>query len=247
MKLLTSIGRFSLLLFHVLLGILLTFWYAAVLRLTVSDERYRKVKRWWLSRIIRILGGNVQVTGTPATSSTLLVANHISWLDIPLLGGISSVRFLSKDEVRRWPVVGWLATKAGTLFIERGKKGGAQAAVATIRSALEDGAVAVVFPEGTTSDGKQLLPFHARMFASVDETDLTIQPVAIRYLDRAGKPSETAPYIDDMSLWDNLMGLLGGQDLRIEVNYLPPVSANSGSRRELAKHCEQAISAVMKS
>ncbi|MEZ5478962.1 MAG: 1-acyl-sn-glycerol-3-phosphate acyltransferase [Thiolinea sp.] len=99
-----------LLLGHVLLGMLLTLWYAGILRKPPEAPAYRRLVQWWLGRIVRIMGGQVRVQGQPAQAGALMVANHVSWLDIPLLGSVSSVRFLSKDDVRGWPVIGWLAT-----------------------------------------------------------------------------------------------------------------------------------------
>ncbi len=171
----------------------------------------------------------------------LLVCNHVSWLDIPLLGGESSIRFLSKSEVRSWPVVGWLATRTGTLFIERGRRGAANEAANRITASLRRGDVVMVFPEGTTSDGRQVLPFYARLFGSAIEAGARVQPVAIRYLDAAGEVAEHVPYIGEMSLWNNLTGLLPEPHLDIEVHYLPVLEVTEQSRNVLAKLSETQI------
>ena len=244
MKLMRSVWRFLRLLVHIMTGMLGTVLYG-VLRISHATPRYRRLIRWWLGGIVRILGGRVTVAGTPAEHSTLMVCNHVSWLDIPLLGGESSIRFLSKKEVQRWPVIGWLATQAGTLYIERGRSGAAQEAADNISESLRKGDVVMVFPEGTTGDGKAVMPFHARLFASVIETGVDVQPVAIRYRDASGALSGHVPYIDDMSLWDNLMGILPQPHFDIEVHYLPLVSINGQSRKELANLSETQIRQVL--
>ena len=132
MKTLRRVTRLLLFLGHVLWGVLLTAIFAGVLRMSVTQPFYQGLVQAWLRRLTRIMGVRVKVSGTPASAGALLVANHITWLDIPLLGGVLPVRFLSKQEVRHWPAVGWLAVKAGTLFITRGKAGAA--AAATVRA-----------------------------------------------------------------------------------------------------------------
>lgn len=246
MKLTRSVWRFLRLLVHIITGMLATAVYSGVLRLSHDSPRYRRLVRWWLGGTIRILGGRVTVKGTPATQGALMVSNHISWLDIPLLGGESSIRFLSKKEVEGWPVIGWLATQAGTLYIERGRRGAAQEAADNISDSLRKGDVVMVFPEGTTGDGKVVMPFHARLFASVIEAGADVQPVAIRYRDASGALSEHVPYID-MSMWDNLMGLLPQLCFEIEVHYLPPFKATGQSRNELASFSETQIRQVLSS
>lgn len=247
MKLMRSAWRFLRLLVHVIAGILGTVLYAGVLRISHDTPRYRRLIRWWLGGIIRILGGRVTVIGTPAEHGALMVCNHISWLDIPLLGGESSIRFLSKKDVQGWPVVGWLATQAGTLYIERGRRGAAQEAADNISESLRKGDVVMVFPEGTTSDGKAVMPFHARLFASVIEAGVDVQPVAIRYRDASGALSEHVPFVGDMSLWDNLMGILPQSHMDIEVHYLPLVKVNGQSRKELANFSETQIRQALSS
>lgn len=246
MKLMRSVWRFLRLLVHIIAGMLATAVYSGVLRLSHDTPRYRRLIRWWLGGIVRILGGRVTVTGTPAEQNALMVCNHVSWLDISLLGGESSIRFLSKKEVQGWPVIGWLATQAGTLYIERGRSGAAQEAADSISDSLRNGDVVMVFPEGTTGDGKVVMPFHARLFASVIEADVDVQPVAIRYRDASGALSEHVPYMD-MSMWANLMGILPQPHIDIEVHYLPLITANGQSRKELATLSETQIRQVLSS
>ncbi len=240
MKLMRSVWRFLRLLVHIIVGIAVTV-YTGVMRMPHDAPRYQRLSRWWLAGVLRILGGRVTVTGAPVEGGALMVCNHVSWLDIPLLGGESSVRFLAKKEIEGWPIVGWLATKAGTLYIERGRRGAAQEAADNISESLRQGDVVLVFPEGTTSNGKDVLPFHARLFASAIETGVDIQPVAICYRDASGAVSEKIPYVDDMSLWDNLMDILPSPHIDIEIHYLPPIKISGQDRKELASLSERQI------
>ncbi len=240
MKLMRSVWRFLRLLVHIIAGIAVTV-YTSVMRMPHDAPRYQRLSRWWLAGVLRILGGRVTVTGTPVEGGALMVCNHVSWLDIPLLGSESPVRFLAKKEIESWPVVGWLATKAGTLYIERGRRGAAQEAADNISESLRQGDVVLVFPEGTTSNGKDVLPFHARLFSSAIETGVDIQPVAICYRDASGAMSEKVPYVDDMSLWDNLMDILPSPHIDIEIHYLPPIKISGQDRKELASLSERQI------
>jgi 1-acyl-sn-glycerol-3-phosphate acyltransferase len=245
MKIIRSVWRFLSLLAHVIAGIIATSVYNGLLRHPHDSQAYRRLVRWWLGRVIRILGGEVKVIGTPVTSHALMVCNHVSWLDIPLLGGQSSIRFLSKSEVRNWPVVGWLATKAGTLYIERGRHGAAKDAADNMTESLRRGDVVMVFPEGTTSDGRQVKPFHARLFGTAIEAGARVQPVAIYYRNASGELAENVPYVDDMSLWDNLTGLLPEPCLTIEVHYLPVLEVTGQTRKALASLTETQIRQVL--
>jgi 1-acyl-sn-glycerol-3-phosphate acyltransferase len=130
----------------------------------LSREQKEMQVQIWADRMLACLGITLQVRGAPpAPGPLLLVANHISWLDITALHAARYCRFVSKADVRRWPLIGTLAAGAGTLFIERASRRDASRMVQHMAQSLRDGDVLAVFPEGTTSDGLQLLPFHANL------------------------------------------------------------------------------------
>lgn len=239
MRLVRVALRFVLLLMHVVLGMTL-----ALAKPVLSQRVWQRIVQWWLRSIIRILGGSVSINGTPLRSGTLLVANHVAWLDIPLLGGYSPIRFLSKQEVENWPVLGWLANCGGTLYIERGKQGAAQLAAERISSSLRNNEAVLVFPEATTSDGRDVRPFHARLFSSAIEAGVPVQPVALRYRNAQGGPCDKVPYVDE-SMLDNLLGFLGEETLHMEIHYLEPIVATEHDRKTLAGMAEQQIRAVV--
>ena len=240
MRLIRSALRLLLLLMHVVLGILL-----ALVKPILSQRNWQRAMQWWLRTVIRILGGRVSITGTPLPTGALLVANHVAWLDIPLLGGHSPIRFLSKQEVANWPVIGWLATCGGTLYIERGKQGAAQQAADGISASLRKGDLVVVFPEATTSNGLDVRPFHARLFSSAIEAGVPVQPIALRYRNQQGEPCTKVPYVDEMSMLDNLLGFLGEKTLYMEIHYLEPLQAAEYDRKQLAGMAEAQIREVV--
>lgn len=233
--------RIARLALHIVSGVLLTLLFAVGLRMSVDRPFYQRLVQWWLGRIPVILGVKVTVRGEPSTTATLCVANHISWLDIPVLGGVMPLRFLSKQEVRGWPLVGWLAAKSGTLFITRGKAGAATAASSVMASALRAGHSVLLFPEGTTTTGDGLNPFHARLFAPALEVGAMLQPVVVRYPGQGGLTNPVIPYVGDQGLWENLQAVLGERGVTAEVILLPPLAVAGHERKGLAALCEQQI------
>lgn len=197
-----------------------------------------RVVRWWHQRVCRALDLDIHVTGKPVPNA-LLVANHVSWLDVPVLGAQGEIGFLSKAEVRQWPVIGWMAAVAGTLFIARG--GNETARITTqIQEQIQAGRPVVVFPEGTTSDGTELLRFHPRLFAIGQESGTLVQPVALRYGPPAA-PDPIAPFIGDESLAAHLGRVLRHTGLSVTVHFLPPIETDQVDRRQVAERARTAI------
>ncbi len=176
----------------------------------------------------------------------LLVANHISWLDVPVLGAQGHLGFLSKSEVRDWPLAGWMATAAGTLFIDRG--GNQAAGVAgLIAGRIAAGASLVVFPEGTTSRGLGVRRLHPRLFAIAQQPGLRVQPVALAYRrsDDPG-PDQSVAFVGTQTLLANLWQLLRHPGVVAEVHLLPPLDGTgAGDRRALSGRARAAILAAL--
>ncbi|MCE5182322.1 MAG: 1-acyl-sn-glycerol-3-phosphate acyltransferase [Betaproteobacteria bacterium] len=217
---------------------------AALLFPLVGQVRQIKLIRTWAIRLLAILNIELEVKGGPPETSTgkiLFVANHISWLDIYLLNAVRPVRFVSKAEVRAWPVIGWLAAKVGTIFIERARRHDTARANRAVSDALNAGDCVAVFPEGTTSAGSRLRPFHASLLQPAIDSGALLWPVAIRYKNRDGSPNAAAAYIDDMSFADSLFRVLREPALMAEITYLEPLPVQNRSRRELAALAETAI------
>lgn len=193
--------------------------------------RQRRAARWWLARLTRVLNLEVEVRGVPPATPALVVANHVSWLDIPVLGGAAPVHFLSKAEVADWPLVGRLATAAGTLYIRRGH-GQVRQRARDIAQHLGAGRSILVFPEGTTTDGLDVRAFHAPLFAAAADAGHPVQPVAIRYLDADGRPHPRAPFVGNDAFHVHLWQLLLEDAVRVQVRFLPPLAGND--HRDLA-------------
>ncbi|MGW2047420.1 lysophospholipid acyltransferase family protein [Streptomyces sp. NPDC001858] len=189
----------------------------------LSDWIPARVVRSWSRTVVRAAGVRVRVTGTTAPTSTglLLVANHISWLDIPLLAGVRPARMLAKAEIRRWPVAGALVARGGVLFIDRDRLRALPETVARIADALRAGRAVAVFPEGSTWCGRAQGHFRRAVFQSALDAGVPVQPVRIRYRDRAGAASTVAAFVGDDPLPASLWRVVTARGLIAEVEVLP--------------------------
>ena len=206
------------------------------------DERIRR-RRAWYRRALELCGVELEITGEPIPGSALVVGNHVSWLDIPVLGTRLDVRFLSKSEVARWPLIGWLARRNGTLFIRRGAHE-SEALIRDIGAALRQGDQVAVFPEATTTDGSDVRRFHARLFAAAVDTLSPVQPVAFAYgRDPDGGPPAAA-FTDEIGLFRHAWRLLSCKRTFVRLHILHPVPVEPGTtRRELASRSRAVIRA----
>lgn len=188
----------------------------------------------------RCLGLNIHQHGSPSNDTVLFVSNHISWLDIPILGSLAPIRFLSKAEVGQWPLIGWLARQAGTLFIHRGG-GQARRVRGQIIENLQAGENVLVYPEGTTSAGLTVLPFHGLLLRAAPESKTPIQPVTITYL-RDGRPDHLAPFIGEDEFHSHLLRMLRQPSARVDVVFHEPVqSPEEVPTAELAASLRQTV------
>jgi 1-acyl-sn-glycerol-3-phosphate acyltransferase len=173
----------------------------------------------------------------------LWVSNHVSWTDIPLLGMLAPLSFLSKAEVRTWPVAGWLALKAGSLFIRRGS-GDSKLIQKQMGQHLLSNHSLMIFPEGTTTDGRSLRTFHGRLLSSAIETGIALQPVAIQYL-REGKPDQIAPFVGDDDLLSHLRRLFANEVSEVHIRLLTPIESRGKERAALAFEAQQAVQVAL--
>ena len=135
-----------------------------------ASQRHELI-RWWSRKMLDVMGLELRIDGEPVAGGSLLVSNHVSWLDITALHAVvPHARFVSKADVARWPVLSHLSRAANTLFLERERKRDALRVVHLVAQALGDGQTVAVFPEGTTSDGRTLLPFHANLLQAAVAT-----------------------------------------------------------------------------
>lgn len=225
------------------LFLLATVWLATGLLVADVLMRGRIDRTPWARRSFhwacRCLGLQVQVHGDTPAYPSLIVSNHISWSDIPILGSLTPVLFLSKAEVRDWPIIGWLAEQAGTLFIKRGG-GRARRVRRSIADQLEAGQAVLVFPEGTTGQGKSVLPFHGLLLGAAADTGRPIQPVTISYR-RQGQPDPVAPFVGDDAFHHHLLRLLSQPPTRVDVLFHPAFAVAPGAATSETATAAQAI------
>lgn len=207
----------------------------------------REHVRDWSLRLLALLGIGLHSRGEPQGGPVMIVANHVSWLDIVALNAVHPARFVSKAEVRGWPVVGWLVAQAGTLFLERHRRRDALRVVHQVSMALGHGDVVAVFPEGTTSEGHGVLPFHANILQAAIGAGVAVQPVALRYRDPRHPVSPAAAYVGETTLLASLWRVVRAQGLVVELDWLAPVDPQTQSRRDLADRLRRAIAAQLPS
>jgi 1-acyl-sn-glycerol-3-phosphate acyltransferase len=207
------------------------------LRFPSLDEAGRQARiGWWSAGVLRALGVDLYVTGTARPGATLLLANHVSWLDIAALHAVvPHARFVSKADVLRWPLLGWLIRGAGTLFIERERKRDALRVVHAMAEALRAGQTVAVFPEGTTGEGPELLPFHANLLQAAIATATPIQPAVLRFTDPAHRFSPAVAYVGDTTLLQSLWRVATARGLAVHVDLLLSQGSAHADRRALAQ------------
>jgi 1-acyl-sn-glycerol-3-phosphate acyltransferase len=202
--------------------------------------------RWWSAGVLHRLGIELRVQGAPHAGAKLLVANHVSWLDIAAIHAvIPQAHFVSKADVRHWPLVGRLVAGAGTLFIEREKKRDALRVVHQMAAALAAGDTVAVFPEGTTGDGRALLPFHANLLQAAIASATPIQPVLLRFFDAEHRVSREAEFLGETTLVDSLWRIARASGLGVEVSLLLPMATAHADRRALAGHVREEMAAAL--
>lgn len=234
-----------LLVVHLLLGLLLAL---AIVALDFGGAGRRipreRLARWWHRDLLRILRVRVHLRSAPIRGPRLTVANHVSWLDIPVLGSIEATRFVSRHDVQQWPVAGQLADACGTFYIVRGK-GGAGRVAQRLGVHLGQGGNAVLFPEGTTTDGGGVLPFHARLFEAPLAAGASVQPVALRY-SLGSDGMALAPFVGDSTLGGHVLRVLANRELHVEVSYGPALVADADTTRDgLAAQAQRWVARVV--
>lgn len=222
---------------HVLHGM------AVMTRFPALDAAGRHARiQWWSAGLVRAMGLTLQVSGTPRPGATLIVANHVSWLDIAAIHAAAPhARFVSKADVLQWPLLGWLIRGAGTLFIERERKRDAVRVVHACAEALKEGDTVAVFPEGTTGAGPDLLPFHANLLQAAVATETPVQPVVLRFHDTARPFSEAVVFLGETTLLQSVWRVASARGLAVQVDLLPPVGTRHADRRALAEHLRELI------
>jgi 1-acyl-sn-glycerol-3-phosphate acyltransferase len=224
----------------------------------LAQPRRNRITRRWSALLLAVCGARLSVCGdlpallarsgmVPGQPGRLLLINHISWIDIFAVNAVLPSRFVAKAEIGRWPLLGTLVTLAGTLYIERGRRHAVHAVNHKVAEHLQLGESVALFPEGTTTDGSELLPFHSNLIAPVMEAGGQVWPVALRYTED-GRPSRAAAFIGDDTLVRSIWNILTARRLAIEVALLDPVAADGEThptRHHVAQAARERIAAYL--
>jgi len=218
---------------HVLRGL----WIIRTEFARLTPAQNQLVVREWTRQMLRILHVELQVQGTPPERGPMLqLANHVSWLDILVMNAAQPSRFVSKSDARHWPVLGTLVTAAGTLYIERQNRRDAMRVVHRMTDCLREGDILSVFPEGTTSDGRSLLPFHANLLQAAISANVPVLPVALRFVDsRSGELHDAPVFVGDTTLIGSIWNTLRASHLCAVVQYGEPQTFQGRDRRAWAE------------
>jgi 1-acyl-sn-glycerol-3-phosphate acyltransferase len=243
MKRLRALWRMSATVLHVLHGVAVM-----ALRFPWLDAAGRQARiQWWSAKLVRRAGLELHCSGTPRPGATLLLANHISWLDIAAIHAlVPQARFVSKADVLAWPLLGWLIKGAGTLFIERERKRDALRVVHQVAASLQSGDTVAVFPEGTTGDGHRLLPFHANLLQAAIATGTPVQCMVLRYSDALHAVSPAVQFLGETTLMQSFWRVVSAQGLSVRVELLEPQGTRHADRRALAEHLRAQIDDQLK-
>lgn len=193
------------------------------------------LRQRWSRQLLEVLGIRLDAEPLPLPDGAFVVANHVSWLDTVVVNALCPVAFVCKDEVRRWPVIGWLLARNGTVFIRRASARAARRTVDAVARRLAAGDRVAVFPEATTADGASLLPFRPALLQAAIDCGAPVQPLALRYSGPA------AAFVGDMTLWDSLCAIAGARGLEARLGICNPFDAGAISRRQAAARARAAI------
>lgn len=236
--------RFLRVMFHLLRGLAIC---AFIFPFSGIAHREHCTRQWsaGLLKILRVQMKLQLRDGYVPAQSALIVANHVSWLDIFILNAWQPSRFVAKADIRGWPVLGWLCEKGGTIFIARGKQREVRRVYQGLVTSLRDGERIAFFPEGTTSAQGTLLPFHANLFEAAIEAHVPVQPYALRYLDGQGRLHHAADFIGDMTFAESMMLILRSAAMTAELIALPAMETSGTHRRDLALQTRAIIAGAL--
>lgn len=236
---LTRLVRATRLFFHIAFGLLT----AALVLPRVSPQKRDRIIRRWSKGLLNVFNIRLVTHGSvpdPQIAGVMFVANHVSWLDIHVIHSICTVRFIAMAEIRRWPVFGWLAHQANTLFTDRAKRQEAGRMVEITTDSLRAGDSLCYFPEGTTTEGRDLKPFKASLMQAAINANTYIWPIAIRYPDVDGQPNPDLSYANT-NLFGSLKKVLAQQAPIAEVYFNEPITTAGQDRRQLSELARASI------
>ena len=223
--------------FHILLVIPLCLFI-----FVSSKSQQDKVIQFWCKKLLSIFEVAVELKGVTENlfnqKKYLMVSNHISWLDIIVIQSIKPSIFVAKSDVASWPLFGWVARMTGTIFIRRDKVSDIKKALKKMKRRLIKRSVCI-FPEGTSTNGRYVLPFKSNLFQSSIDSNKSILPISISYRE-ANAYTDKVAFIDDMSLIDSIIKIKNGNHIKVIVDVMQPIRPRS-NRKELASYAHEMI------
>lgn len=212
-----------------------------------AEQREQRI-RAWCGKLLAILNIRVVTHGQipdSTTARTLFVSNHISWIDIWALKQLHSMHFVAKSEIRDWPVIGWLAERSGTIFIERNRRQDTGRVMSGVEQALRRKECLCFFPEGTTTDGTELKPFKSSLFQAAINADAAVWPLSIHYPDAAGGTNTAIAYAGETTMLQSLWAVLRQREIVVELHFAAPMQAHGQERRHLSHQARHAIASLL--
>jgi 1-acyl-sn-glycerol-3-phosphate acyltransferase len=233
-----------------LIGVFVTMTVVFVAKMGVKGRRLTRAERTdWVHcfsrHLLWALAVRVALRGQPPATG-MIVSNHLSYLDIPVLASVRPAVFVAKADVSRWPVLGWYTRLAGTLYVERERRRDVSRMQAAMSQVLDERHVLLFFPEGTSSGGETVLPFRSSLLEPVARQSFPVTPVALSYALDDGKAAEEVCYWGDMTLFPHLLNLLTKREIRVAVAFGEP-HVHDADRKELARRLHAEVLALKNS
>jgi len=215
-----------------------------------APRKRRRLARWWARKLLAILGVRLRVSGKPPPAygeAAMIAANHVSWLDIFAITSVRPARFIAKSEIRGWPVAGWIADRAGTLFVQRARRHDTARINARVHEVLAQGDCVGLFPEGTTTEGGRLLPFHTSLFEAAIANSATIHPAAVRYENADGSPCADFAYAGETTFLESLARIVARRGVVVHVDFGEAIGpADARGRRDTARLAHARIATLLR-
>lgn len=194
----------------------------------------------WMRALNRVIGLRVWNLCQPLPAPALIVANHISWLDVTALASVLPLTFVAKSDVRQWPLLGRLAGLAGTQFLDRASLAAVRPLLDGVAARLRAGHSCAVFPEGTSTAGDHLRPFFPALFQTAVGAGCPVQPVAIEY-GQGSVSDPLAPFVGEQTFTAHLWALLGRPHTDVTLSFLAPIDARGNDRRSLSRRAHASL------
>ena len=232
--------QFARVFLHVLVGVLTC---ACIFPFT-KDKTHKRLIRRWSYQLLGIFHIKLKVIDRNLGAENvhgLIVANHVSWLDIFVMNALQPCHFVAKSDIRSWPIAGWLSAKTGTIFLARGKQRDVRRIYEGLVLQIQQDKRIAFFPEGTTGAQGGILPFHSNLFEAAIEAQVPVLPFAIRYIDQYGSLQHAVDYIGEMTFMESMKVILQARETTAELILLPAIATDGAHRRELAQAARQVI------